>query len=132
MEDYWKTHNSPTATHLSAFTPSSTAVVTVPGLKGSHSDAATMESEFDQHCCMLLSKATLDHDAGWAEELWRYLKVIPDVSKDMDIVHWWSVRAWAFVLYIQLILLSETCFNISYTCKDCHGRLRNSCVISSM
>jgi hypothetical protein len=34
-------------------------------------------------------KATLDHDTGWAEELRRYLKVIPDVSKDMNIVHWW-------------------------------------------
>ena len=52
-----------------------------------------MESEFDHHRRLLLIKAMRDHDAGWAEELRRYLKVMPDVSKDMDIIHWWSVSA---------------------------------------
>jgi hypothetical protein len=91
MEDYWKTRDSPTTTHLSASITPGTAAVVVPG--GSHSDAATMESEFDHHRHLLLIKAMCDHDAGWAEELRRYLEVMPNVSKDMDIIHWWSVSA---------------------------------------
>lgn len=80
MKDYWKTCNSSTTTHLLAFTPSGTAAVTVPALGGSPSDATTTESEFNQHYRLLLIKATLNHDTGWAEGLQRYQKVIPDAQ----------------------------------------------------
>ena len=52
----------------------------------------TLESEYDHHRRMLVEQATHHTTMGWATELRRYLTELPDnVSKDMDIVSWWSV-----------------------------------------
>ncbi|KAG1906584.1 uncharacterized protein F5891DRAFT_941921, partial [Suillus fuscotomentosus] len=83
MEDYWKT--CPSTTH-----PLVTASVASTSTTPSH-NMTTVESAFDRHCHLLLEQATLDHDAGWAAELQRYLKDMPNVSKSIDIIDWWSV-----------------------------------------
>jgi hypothetical protein len=77
MEDYWKTRSSSTTT-----TPLAAAVTP----SESH-DMTTVESVFDRHCHLLLEQATLDRDAGWAAELRRYLKDVPDVLKSTDIIN---------------------------------------------
>jgi hypothetical protein len=86
MEDYWKTRPSSTTTTHPLVTASVASTSTTP----SH-DTTMVESTFDCHHHLLLEQATLDHDAGWVAELWRYLKDMPDVLKSMDIIDWWSV-----------------------------------------
>ncbi|KAF9220021.1 hypothetical protein BS17DRAFT_759993 [Gyrodon lividus] len=52
----------------------------------------SLESEFDQHRRSLMEKASRTSTLGWAAELRCYLNDLPsNVSKDMDIVAWWSV-----------------------------------------
>jgi hypothetical protein len=46
-------------------------------------------SEFDRHRQALVSR---EEDEEWESELRRYLRDVPaDVTKDTDIVEWWSV-----------------------------------------
>ena len=93
MEDYWKTRpSSITTTHSLA-----TALVASTSTTPSRDTTTTTESAFDRHRRLLLEQATLDHDVGWAAELRRYLKDVPDVSKSTDIVDWWSVSVLALI-----------------------------------
>ncbi|KAH7903215.1 hypothetical protein BJ138DRAFT_1020984 [Hygrophoropsis aurantiaca] len=63
-----------------------------PARATSSAKANTLESDFDRHRRQLVEQATLEQDAGWAAELRRYIKDMPeDVSKETDIVEWWSV-----------------------------------------
>ncbi|KIL00097.1 hypothetical protein PAXRUDRAFT_130668 [Paxillus rubicundulus Ve08.2h10] len=52
----------------------------------------TLESEFDRHCHELLQKTTMEiGNGGWRAELHCYLSDLPsNISKDVDIVEWWS------------------------------------------
>ncbi|KIK74136.1 hypothetical protein PAXRUDRAFT_176570 [Paxillus rubicundulus Ve08.2h10] len=50
-----------------------------------------LESEYDHHWCLLLEQPSHKPDLGWSAELCHYLNDLPDgVSKDMNIVEWWS------------------------------------------
>jgi hypothetical protein len=52
----------------------------------------TLGSEFDHHRRTLVEKAAYEQHSGWAAELRRYLNDIPDnISKDSNIIQWWSV-----------------------------------------
>src|SRR6266478_1474805 len=48
-------------------------------------------SEYDWHCQTLISE---EADVEWSSELCHYLKEVPaDVTRDTDIVKWWSDHA---------------------------------------
>lgn len=83
MADYW--NNRPQATKLDSEHSRST---TPSPQEGSNS----LLSEYDRHRQLLITQA-LEVDEQWSAELRRYLKEIPaDVTRDTDIVKWWSVR----------------------------------------
>jgi hypothetical protein len=69
------------------------------------SNSRIVESEFDRHRRTLVEQASHDHYADWRAELRRYLGDVPDdVSKDTDVVDWWSVRqSFQLVCFITLI-----------------------------
>jgi hypothetical protein len=51
-----------------------------------------VESEYDHHRRVLVENASREYNAGWRAELRRYISDMPDdVSKDTDIIEWWSV-----------------------------------------
>ncbi|KAG1724576.1 uncharacterized protein EDB91DRAFT_1062760 [Suillus paluster] len=77
MKEYSK-HSSPPA-----------AITPIP----SYMDLGpTVDSDYDRHHHMLVDQALREHNTGWCAELRRYLNNIPDdVSKDTDIIEWWSV-----------------------------------------
>ncbi|KAG1872985.1 hypothetical protein DFJ58DRAFT_651917 [Suillus subalutaceus] len=78
MEEYSK-HSSPPA-----------AITPIPSYMDS--GAPTVESNYDHHRRTLVDQASREHNAGWHAELQCYLKDIPDdVSRDTDIIEWWSV-----------------------------------------
>lgn len=80
MEAYWK--DRPLAPATAPPTPSAA------------SPDDTIESEFDRHRRILHQRALQEHDAGWAAELRRYLKdIFDDVTKETDVIEWWSVSA---------------------------------------
>ena len=65
-------------------------------LSNAETPVGMLESEFDRHCQMLHENPNHTNMAemGWSEELCWYLTVIEDgVSKDMDIITWWSVSS---------------------------------------
>lgn len=79
MEEYSKHSSPPAAT-----------VTPIP----SYMDSGTppVDSDYDRHRRMLVDQASREHNAGWRAELRCYLNDIPhDVSKDTDIIEWWSV-----------------------------------------
>lgn len=89
MQDYW--HDSEAE---------ATAVVRPPGVNRNRHSASTsepptktLESEFDIHRRLLVEQANRTSSSmGWSAELRCYLTELPqDVSKDMDVVTWWSV-----------------------------------------
>jgi hypothetical protein len=81
MEEYWNLHKQRPASSGTGDT-----MTTNPD------GDSTVESEYDRHRRMLVQQAIYEHNAGWAAELRRYLKDMPeDVTKDTDIVQWWSV-----------------------------------------
>lgn len=55
--------------------------------------AETLESEFDRHRRLLVEQANhTSSSMGWSAELRRYLtELSPNVSKNMDVISWWSV-----------------------------------------
>jgi len=64
----------------------------------------TLESEFDRHQHTLVEEAARQQCSGWAAELRQYLNNVPDdVSKDSDIIQWWSVGY--FFISIRILLL---------------------------
>ncbi|KAG1894177.1 uncharacterized protein F5891DRAFT_961987 [Suillus fuscotomentosus] len=84
MEEYWTTHK--------ALVDSGCATANTIDDNSTVSTVETMESEYDRHRHMLVQQAVHEHNTGWAAELRRYLKDMPDnVSKETDIVQWWAV-----------------------------------------
>lgn len=83
MEEYWDLHRP---------LPGSTSLGTGDADATNADGDSTIESEYDRHRRMLVQQAIYEHNAGWAAELHHYLKDMPeDVTKDTDIVQWWSV-----------------------------------------
>ncbi|KAH7903646.1 hypothetical protein BJ138DRAFT_1020308, partial [Hygrophoropsis aurantiaca] len=73
MRDYWKGHPGQPAPQAVPTTSTSTCDATKPGI---------IESEFNRHRRMLVKQSMRDQDAGWATELRRYFKDMPeDVSE---------------------------------------------------
>lgn len=84
MEEYWTLHK--------ALVDSGCATTNTIDDDSTVSTVKTMESEYDRHRRILVQQAVYEHNAGWAAELRRYLKdMLEDVSKETDIVQWWSV-----------------------------------------
>jgi hypothetical protein len=84
MEEYWIAHK--------ALVDSGRAPANTIDNDSTVLTVKTMESEYDRHRRMLVQQAVYEHNAGWAAELRRYLKDMPDnVSKETDIVQWWVV-----------------------------------------
>lgn len=85
MQEYWDDKLTPQADMLQT----ATAVAD----EGNH--ATTLASEYDCHRhCALIEKTAATHTdcGGWKHELCSYFSSIPaDVSKDTDIIEWWSV-----------------------------------------
>ena len=84
MQEYWDDKPTPQANMLQT----ATAVAD----EGNH--ATTLASEYDHHHRALIEKTATTHAdcGGWKHELRSYFSSIPaDVSKDTDIIEWWSV-----------------------------------------
>ncbi|KAH7904966.1 hypothetical protein BJ138DRAFT_1118908 [Hygrophoropsis aurantiaca] len=87
MADYWRERpgrNNPAP------------LVRVPNTASASSTkkSGAVESDFDRHRRLLIEQATRNQDTGWAAELRRYLQDMPeDVTKDTDIIKWWSKHA---------------------------------------
>jgi hypothetical protein len=94
MADYWK--NRLPVAPKSPTTPS-------------ESNNPALLSEFDWHRLMLLAQGS---NKDWRLELRRYLQdVPPDVTRDTDIVAWWSVRAFLayFLTWYRSIDFTGSC-----------------------
>jgi len=84
MQDYSKEHCGSHGTPPPS-PPINTTMLT--------STSETLESEFDRHQRKLVEDAMHEQHSGWAAELQRYLQDVPgDISKDSDIIPWWSVH----------------------------------------
>jgi hypothetical protein len=95
MDAYWKTPPQLQAQHASSIMP--------PSLIDSDSYQDSFVSEFDRHWRSLLAQGVNEE---WQLELWRYLQDMPaDVSRDMDIVAWWSVRTLKSLYFIIVMIL---------------------------
>ncbi len=83
----------------------------MPGLPATSNDGwdrmATLTSEYNCHCHALVERTVAHADPSrWKAELCAYLGSIPaDVSRDMDIVVWWSVSHLQCLLSSVLIYL---------------------------
>lgn len=81
VAEYWNNRPRATRANDSNGSPSPTGSLQ----EGSES----LLSEYDRHRLMLISEEV---DEEWAAELRRYLKEVPaDVTRETDIVKWWSV-----------------------------------------
>ncbi|KAF5368777.1 hypothetical protein D9615_010411 [Tricholomella constricta] len=81
MAEYWRTR--PQQPTVSSSRP--------PPAASDEDREDSFLSEFDRHRLTLLTDGT---DSHWQSELRRYLKDVPaDVTRDTDIVAWWSVHA---------------------------------------
>jgi hypothetical protein len=81
MSEYWTTRPQPQ--------PASPTT-----LRSSPIDTDIFVFEYDRHQMQLISQGA---DEEWQLELQRYLQNMPaDVTRDTDIVSWWSVRACTF------------------------------------
>ena len=105
MQEYWDETTPGTgannATLVSDRTvPTEDASRHVPALLG-----GMLESEYDRHRRRLIEQANRNTSMGWANELRRYLTELPNnVSKDMDVVSWWSVSLFILLVYDMLRL----------------------------
>jgi hypothetical protein len=80
MEEYYEVHSAPSQSRTQSPSP----------------DDGEDVDDFDHHRNHLVSQA-VRHE-GWRSEMARYLTDIPeDISKDTDIVIWWSVRNYFLV-----------------------------------
>jgi hypothetical protein len=85
MQDYSKPAPAGATTHPSSPGPINLNASTL-------ATPETLGSEFDRHRCTLVEKAAYEQHSGWVAELCQYLNDISDnVSKDSDIIQWWSV-----------------------------------------
>jgi hypothetical protein len=89
MEDYW---NESLAPQGNAQAMSQHTTTSDEG-NGDHGVAASLASEYDHHCHTLIERTAARADSSrWKAELHTYLGSIPeDVSKETDIIQWWSV-----------------------------------------
>ncbi|KIM65342.1 hypothetical protein SCLCIDRAFT_113112 [Scleroderma citrinum Foug A] len=83
--DYWQEGRTVAATNDVTSTQLPAPCKSPPG---------TLHSDFDRHRRHALEQAGRKNNIGWSIELRRYLKDLPtDVSKDTDIITWWSDHA---------------------------------------
>ncbi|KIK94159.1 hypothetical protein PAXRUDRAFT_143470 [Paxillus rubicundulus Ve08.2h10] len=95
-----------------------------------------LESEFDCHCHELLQKTMTEiGNGGWRAELHHYLSDLPsNVSKDTDIVEWWSNHSKIFPILacMAMDICAIPATSISCEClfsasaeitTDCHSCL---------
>jgi hypothetical protein len=95
MQDYSK--QVPTG----ATTPSESSLINANTL----APTETLGSEFDRHRRTLVEAAARQQRSGWAAELRQYLNNVPDdVSKDSDIIQWWSVGHSFISIRISLLI----------------------------
>lgn len=73
------------------------------------------ESEYDRYRRELLERSNpADFEEGWESELRRYLKkFFKEVTKDTDLVEWWSVRHSSYQQITHYMMLFAT--EISYS-----------------
>ena len=85
MEEYWN-NTSPTP-------QDNVPGLTLPATSNDGDRMPTLTSEYDRHRRSLVERTVAHADpGGWKAELRAYLGSIPaDVSRDTDIVAWWSV-----------------------------------------
>ena len=96
-QDYWQEGRTVAATNDVTSTQLPAPCKSPPG---------TLHSDFDHHRRRALEQAGCKNNIGWSIELRRYLKDLPtDVSKDTDIITWWSVCIFFFI-FISSINLS--------------------------
>jgi hypothetical protein len=89
MSEYWTTRPQPQ--------PASPTT-----LPSSPIDTDIFVSEYDRHRMQLISQGA---DEEWQLELRRYLQNMPaDVTRDTDIVTWWSVRARLHILFSIIVI----------------------------
>ena len=68
-------------------------------------DDETLESEFDHHRRHLMQQSLLSNSGGCAAELRCYLSDHPsDVTKDTDIVKWWSVGVFFLFMHATVLI----------------------------
>lgn len=102
MAKYWKTRPK-------AQLPTTEEWIEVP--TPSTLDSNTKISDFDR----LRQTLIMEDDSGWEEELHSYLKAIPsDVTKETDIIQWWSVST-LLGIYLYLTPASATTTRLSDT-----------------
>ena len=97
MQEYWDEATLGTSVDGATLVSDSTAL-TEDASKHGPAPLGMLESEYDRHRRMLIEQANRNTSMGWAAELRHYLTELPDnVSKDMDVVSWWSVSLFIFV-----------------------------------
>ena len=97
MQEYWDEATLGTSVNGATLVSDSTAL-TEDASKHGPAPLGMLESEYDCHRCMLIEQANCNTGMGWAAKLCRYLtELLDNVSKDMDVVSWWSVSLFVFV-----------------------------------
>ena len=97
MQEYWDEATLGTSIDGATLVSDSTAL-TEDASKHGPAPLGTLESEYDRHRRMLIEQANRNKSMGWAAELHCYLtELLDNVSKDMDVVSWWSVSLFVFV-----------------------------------
>jgi hypothetical protein len=92
MESYHSTNRPPTPTPTSTPAPP---------------DSNASDDEYDRLRRGLLAKAI--QNEGWRSELRRYLDDMPsEVTKDTDVVEWWSVSTSQSFFLIELLMIITT------------------------
>jgi hypothetical protein len=108
MAEYWKTNPKPSGQLSSPGSPSQ------PSLD--HDSEEPFMSEYDIHRLALLNESISNED--WQLELRRYLLDVPaEVTRDTDIVDWWSVSysmAFNFGAYSNKLVVLGSCYALFY------------------
>ncbi|KAF9234314.1 hypothetical protein BU15DRAFT_52767, partial [Melanogaster broomeanus] len=95
VQEYWKEGKASNA--------DKTTNVAVASSASKNPAPETLESEYDHHWRLLLEQASRKSDLGWSAELHHYLNDLPDgVSKDMDVIEWWSVSTFGFLSLLSM------------------------------
>jgi hypothetical protein len=94
--------------------------VAVTAPTASSAACSTLASEFERHRRQLIQQKSHVDGNGWRAELRRYLSDLPsDVSKDMDIVKWWSDHV---KTYPTLAHIAKDVCSIPATSVPCEWR----------
>ena len=90
----------------------------------------TFLSEFDLHRQQLISEGSVEE---WHMELRRYLRYVPaDVTRDTDIIDWWSVSTSLSLFYRFTDWCTESRYSISYIGSHRPRRPPQPSIIRSM